>query len=251
MQTLTLTLAANQTVAFDIAGSYFEIIDSVGLVSVNFYDASGSRTKDLELQRVLSGFYVKGRFSRFEIQEASGSAQSITVLYGSTEGGTRRSPGNVRIIDQSVDQTRAGGQYLFIDATSNAVNGQISGVRSSSKSLLIRSFKFTSDSACTIQLFTGTAAPTTITSSGAVPLNKLIASTAPTAQISRATAAGFPISSEVPGIVTAGYFSVQAGLYVELPLKTPLVVPPGYFFGLANNAANKSVAFLGEFEEFI
>ncbi len=100
MQTLTLTLAANQVVAFDIAGSYFEIIDSVGLVSVNFYDASGSRTKDLELQRVLSGFFVKGRFSRFEISEASGTAQAITILYGSTEGGTRRSPGIVTVTNK-------------------------------------------------------------------------------------------------------------------------------------------------------
>lgn len=115
MQTLTLTLAANAVASFDISGAYFEIIDSVGLVSVNFYDASGSRTKDLELQRVLSGFFVKGRYSRFEITESSGSAQTITVLYGSTEGGTRRSPGIVTVtnkIGASITQLELSGGAL-------------------------------------------------------------------------------------------------------------------------------------------
>lgn len=101
MQQITFALAAVDTKAFDISGTYFEIIDATGgVVSVNFSDSHGSRTKDGELLSVLSGTFLKfpGKgYSRFEVSNASGLPNTVTILYGFGEGGTRRSSGNVTI----------------------------------------------------------------------------------------------------------------------------------------------------------
>lgn len=111
MQFLPISLAATDTKVYDVAGNYFEIIDAVGPITVAFYDRNGTKAKDLELGLALSGAFVQGAYSRFEITNAFGYAQSIVIMYGAGVGGSRRAPGTVRVVDGEREKVLAGNCY--------------------------------------------------------------------------------------------------------------------------------------------
>jgi len=99
MQNLRFSIAAGETKVFVIAGRYLEIIEATGPVTLGLYDENGSQTDDAK--DVLSGTYMEGAFSQFEIFSAS--AQTVELFLTATRGGTRRQPGNVRVIDEITD----------------------------------------------------------------------------------------------------------------------------------------------------
>ncbi len=100
MQTLDLILAVGETKTFDIGGAYFELIDGGGPVDVNFTNAAGSRAKDLEMLAAVPGYWVSGPFSRFEVKNVYGYAQTVRVMFGAGVGGSRRIQGQVAIADK-------------------------------------------------------------------------------------------------------------------------------------------------------
>jgi hypothetical protein len=96
MQNLRFNIAAGETKNFGaIGGAYMEIIEAAGPISIGLYDSNGSQSDDA--RDIYSGFYAEGKFSGFEVYSAS--AQTVELLITNGRGGSRRQPGNVKVID--------------------------------------------------------------------------------------------------------------------------------------------------------
>lgn len=221
MQTLDIPLALNDIKIFDIGGSYFEFIEGAGAVDINFVNADGSRSKDLEMLDALPGYWVGGSFSRFELKNKSGGAQTVRVMFGSGVGGSRRIQGNVRVIDSAKALTVANQAFAFA-LTAGPVAAQYSraGVwlpAGSTKRLIIENFEFsTSGPAASFIIGQTAVAPGTI---DATIQNKLLGGAGP-AQARRGydTAAAFGVNTLVR------YDGVTSG---RMQKATPIVVGAG------------------------
>ena len=135
MQTLDITLAANDQKAFDIGGAYFEIIEGAAAVDVNFVDSRGSRAKDLEMLGALPGYWISGPFSRFELKNGT-TPQTVRIMFGSGVGGSRRIQGDVGI----VDAVTPGCQSVFVsDLTAALTATPFVLPAGNSKGLIVRS----------------------------------------------------------------------------------------------------------------
>lgn len=248
MQNLRFSIAAGETKVFVIAGRYLEIIDATGPVTIGLYDKAGSQTDDAK--DILSGTYMQGEFSQFEIFSAT--AQTIELFLTQTGGGTRRQPGNVRVIDQSADQTAALNQFLAMNSVSDGAKGVIVGLWAQTKPITIRSLQFGSNTTTAMAVVTGTTRPATGQGAAPAPTNKMVGSAAATSAlaVSGTMAGALPVvAADLPGVATVGYINAQANQLYSFPLKTPIVIPAGRFFGFATGAAGASVQFTAEIEE--
>lgn len=99
MELITFTFTAGETKRFQRAGRYLEVISSSVAINISLTDASGG-TVDYA-HGALSGLYMEGEFSAITIYSAT--AQSIELLVTDGRGGSRRQPGNVRVIDEITD----------------------------------------------------------------------------------------------------------------------------------------------------
>jgi len=160
--------------------------------------------------------------------------------------------GNVKVIDQSADQTMALSQFVAMNSVQDATKGVIVGLWAQSKQMIIRSIQFGSNATTGIALVTGTGRPINGQGTAPVPANKMVGSPAAASAlpVSGTMAGAHPTTSaDLPGAATIGYFSAQANILYRLELKSPLIVPAGRFFGFSTGAANASVNFIAEIEE--
>lgn len=112
MEVLKFNIAAGQTIRFEKAGRYLEIIDAEQPLSLFFYDENGGQADDA--QGVVSGLFIEGKYSAFQVR--SGQAQTITLLLSEGRGGSRRQPGQVAVIDR----VAAACQTMIVDNTAAA-----------------------------------------------------------------------------------------------------------------------------------
>lgn len=99
---LTIALSANETKTFRKGGSYVEIISSTYPVGLSLYSANGSQIDSLNGAQ--SGFFLGCNFGAFSIQNgAAAQVIQLLALDAGEIGGTRRQPGNVRVIDEITD----------------------------------------------------------------------------------------------------------------------------------------------------
>ena len=117
MQNLRFSIAAGETKVFVIAGRYLEIIEATGPVTLGLYDENSSQTDDAK--DVLSGTFMEGVFSQFEVYSAT--AQTVELFLTATRGGTRRQPGNVRVIDDITDAIQTAAFQGVTDVTAFSV----------------------------------------------------------------------------------------------------------------------------------
>lgn len=96
MELVSFTFAAGETKRFERAGRYLEIIDATAAVNISLTDESGGAVD--YATGALSGLYMEGAFSAITIYSAT--AQTVELLITDGRGGSRRQPGNVRIIDE-------------------------------------------------------------------------------------------------------------------------------------------------------
>lgn len=118
MEILNISIAAGETKRFEKAAGYFELLTCDYPVSLFFSGSAGNRVDDA--QGVVSGIFGIVRFKAFEIFSAT--AQTIQLLLNDGNGGSRRQPGNVAIIDavMPICQT-ATTQNLTIGFTANPI----------------------------------------------------------------------------------------------------------------------------------
>ncbi len=251
MEVITIDLAANEFKQYRKGGSSIEITDSTYAVSLNLYSDNGSQTNCL--QKVLSGHYLKARFGAFDIKNGP-VAQSITILAldAGEDGGSRRQPGNVRVIDQSADKTVAGAQFLG-SCTSAAAAGQgsLCGIRTTTKGANITQVIVSSGTAGVLQLGYCNGDPTlnpiiTANMGG----NKLASGAVPTAKAVRGNSVGTtPTDAELPGFNAFVGFYVPANTPYTLDLPVPIQLPAGYGLVLVSTALLRDVALAVDYEE--
>lgn len=97
MEILTFTIAAGETKRFERAGRQLEVIAAAASINIDFYDASGSQNE--EMRGALAGFYSLEPFSGFDVQNPATVAQVVTLMIASGQGGSRRAPGVVEVVD--------------------------------------------------------------------------------------------------------------------------------------------------------
>jgi hypothetical protein len=248
MQNLRFTIAAGETKNFGaISGAYLEVIEAAGAITLGLYDAAGSQSDDA--RDIYSGFYVEGKFAGFEVYSAV--AQTIELLITNGRGGTRRQPGNVKVIDQGIDKTRAGNQFVGAPALNGvAAVFSIVSVYPAAKIAAIKRLLVSCATAGTIYIGTGTGAPTTNPVAQGGMRNKLIGGAVSDMQRALGTCAAQPPTvGEVPGYSGLFTMPVPANSYVEIPLTTPIVIGPGQYLVIVGAAINSNVSALIDWEE--
>lgn len=121
MEILTINLAAGETKAFRKAGAYFEILTSTGNVGLNFYTLLGGICNTVT--GAISGVYLRANFGAFDISNQYTAGQTVQVLVcdAGEDGGSRRQPGVVQVVDSGKELTKAGvafADYGFVTAAS-------------------------------------------------------------------------------------------------------------------------------------
>lgn len=249
MELITVILAANEFKQFRKAGSYLEIIDSSYAVTVNFYSTLGGQTDSIN--NGLSGLYMGLDFGGFDIKNGA-NAQTVTllVLDPGESGGSRRQPGNVRVIDQAADKTRAGKQFIAsLQKGADATHLSLVGINANGASVAIKRAVLTSTSGGTFVIYRSTGPGTANTSLGGM-LNKYKGGAASVSQYGSGIPVAYPpTGTEVPGFEPFVTVNMAANGTYELPLTTPLVVDTTNGLGVVSNAVNKDLTFTFDFEE--
>jgi len=248
MELLTISIAAGETKRFERAGRYLEIIDASYAVNIVLYDANGGQS-DRALN-ALSGLYLEGAYSAIELSNGS-TAQSVTLLITDGRGGSRRQPGNVRVIDQGSDKTLLGKQFHGSNtapadpANYSVVNLQANGARVAVKALAVQS-----DVAGDVLLGRGSSAGTATALGAGGAANKYMAGAAPTHRIGVGITAGTtPTVGELPGWLSTERIFVPANTLVQVPLTTPLIVDGSWVLVLHGQAINRKVSWVLDIEE--
>lgn len=239
-------MAAGETKVFVKAGRYFEIVDSSAAVTLAFYDKSGTQCDDATA--VLSGFYFSESYAQFDIYSAT--AQTVEIFISSSAAGSKRQPGNVRVIDQSVDKTGSGNQYMQ-SVSQGASAGVVSlvNVAANGKTLAIKRLQFSSSVAGPVNIIYGTGVGTANATATAMR-NKKVGSSSSTSQLGIGyTAALLPTAGEMPGANYWTFANVQANTAVELPLTTPIVISGTQFVGVSATVVNRDISVTVDCEE--
>ena len=198
MEILSVNLIAGQTQQFVKPGKYFEIIDSAGPIQVDFTGPNGNMTDNI--RNALSGLYIEGAYSHFALTSAT--TQTVNLLLMETgRGGSRRQPGNVRVIDQAFDKTLAGSQFITtLIAAAGATQMSVLSIKPGAKTLAIHNLIFTSATAGQMFLTSGTGDGTII---GVAPNGGMVSKLVGGAQ-SGALGYRLPFSWHFRGRRTAG-----------------------------------------------
>ncbi len=249
MELLSITLTAGETKRFERAGRYFELIESSGPVRIDFYEASGRQSD--QMVNAVSGLFLEDTYGAFVIY--SPTAQTVQILVMETgRGGSRRQPGNVRVIDSSAEKTLAGKSYIgTIGISGTAGNQPIAGIRNNGTTpLAITNLNISSDTAALVSAISGS----NIVAAGFLAtdtvFNKLIGSPdLPVGQCdifanSYATLGAF--DAKFPSSKSRHSYLIQPAVQNEFDYsKSPFVLPPGSYllFKALTNGANLNVRF--------
>lgn len=229
MQVITVTFSANQIKRFELSGKYFEIISSGGPVSVDFYDQNGSDSNGA--LNILSGFFVEGDFSSFNIRSAT--AQTVEILVTGGKGGSRRQPGVVQVVDTAKFTTEAG--QSFAGKTDSAPGAALFGAvqlwnpAGSGRRVIVESILITN--AAVAQNVVVGISPTTAPLSDGVGTSKLSGGASAVAQVKKDNNLAAIGSSYMSAGISLFSLYLPANGNQSKDLKRPIILLPG--FGLA------------------
>lgn len=236
---------AGEVKTFLIQGEYVEILECAYPIDVAMMDRSGAQ---LSTMRNAEASYFS-RPGKYEvIQVTSASAQTVRLFVGSGDAGTRRTSGDVSVIDGEKNRTLAGG--MFTGNPFNAVPvvdqygvNQLWNPAASGKNLIVVASSVTGSSSQFHYAF-GVAQVATDQTAIAV-INKKGDGVAGVAKTGYGNFAAIEPKRLFGGGVTVN------GL-TNWPLRGALVVPPGYGLNCWDESVNHSIATNFEwFEEVI
>lgn len=254
LEVLPITFAAGETKEFRMAGRYVEILDATSAIDMLFADENGGQVGDA--RNVVSGLFVIAGFSSFQVK--STLAQTVTLLITDGQGGSRRQPGNVRIIDSNVDKTLALKQFFGSGSTA-ASPGLFSTVAIAARQTGLGGAAFkritlASNVAQTIMMLRCDNVGTAIGGINVIQNKKFPGSGGGNFAVAGAgggyCAAATPSAAECPGYVPAGAIDVPASQPIEVPLTTPFVITGTQCFGAIGQTANARVTMVFDMEEY-
>lgn len=237
MENLTINLPAGATpVQLQKGGGYIEILSSYGPIGINLYGLQQGMTNSMSGAE--SGQFMAADFSALEIVNQYGVAQQIKVLIcdRGEKGGSRRQPGNVRVIDDARSRTQAETAFMAsgLIATGADQTGHLilSNPAATSKRLVVSSFGFsalTSAGSSFVSLHVGQSPTLTGDTFVRNPASKRILNGAsPAASVGELRS--LSSATVLPGLTNVQAMVVQApstGVMKEIQLKEPITLAPG------------------------
>lgn len=248
LQTLNFPAGGRQ---IDAKASFFR------LESCNALGADESvrvRADGNDLGIFLPGDYVElpGVATRWEVIPVIATATG-SVRLGMGRVGSSRLTGNVRVIDQSAEKTRAGGQYLGI-ASSGAAPGLVSvaGVYAGggSGATAIKRMQIASSTAGTVAIGFATNRGTGL-ATVTPPSSKMNGAAGAVHRAAFGTIAGSaPTVAELPGWSSVGLLAIAANTYTDVVFAEPIVLSGNNCFGVIGQVANRDIMAIFHSEEF-
>lgn len=247
MENLRFAIAAGETKVFERGGRYIEIIEAAGAVNLNLYDQNGGQSDSAK--GILSGTYMEGAYAKFEVYSAT--AQTVEILITDTRGGTRRQPGNVRIIDNSADKTAGGTQFMgSAQIAASAAQGSIVMIRAAgTRAVAVKAITVSSSVTGAVLLCSGVVG--TLVPASPMPSKLLRATASSSARIGAFNVAGsLPSVGEVGSQAGIARLQVPANTQTKFELTTPIVLQPGNDVMFINaEALNKDLVGYFDVEE--
>lgn len=218
-------LEANESREVAISGEYFEIRNAAyGIALIELMDRAGgmiSRIKNPEQ----SDFVRPGRYETIRVSNGP-TAQEVRLFIGSGDAGSRRTSGNVSVIDNGKAMTIANTAFIMPVGV-YGIAGQFSAVElfnpvDSGINLIIENIEFSSNAAGYIgtgwtnqQLTELAEAGTSKKSGGAVSLAKKMKGNSVNTFTAEGAFTSYPVVADVVSFKN---------------YKTPVVIQPGYGF---------------------
>ena len=243
MELLSFTIAAGETKRFERAGRLLEIIDASAALNIELTGPNGEQADDM--RGALSGFYSLAPFNGFEVSNPQTYAQAVVLMIADGNGGSRRQPGNVRVIDNSSDKTLAGQQFVGSITCSPPVGKiAVAGIKAISKRVAARRIVLSSTLAGSVSLIGLSGDPTTdALVQGVFANNKLSSGAQSTTFHVRAS------DNVMPGAKALGSVYIAANVPYEFPISSPVVVEVGYLLVASAGVIDRNIILLCDFEE--
>jgi hypothetical protein len=252
MESFDINLGAGGTAAALVpmrrAGYGFEVIAANYNIDINFLDVNGGQTNTIK--NGFSGLFLGNDFGAFEVFNRAGNpAQTVTVLVFDRDenGGSRRQPGIVNVVDAGKTRTLSGqsfmGQQQFTAGAATYASVQLFNPVGSGKRVVIEAASMTGSLAGNL-ILTLISASQVNGGNGHPKLSGGANSTAVLQYASSATYAGLNPSTgdlqKVPNLANTAY---------PISFKEPVVLLPSYGLMVVSDQ-NASPSVTGVFEFF-
>lgn len=244
---LTISISANETKRFERAGAYVEIIDAPDPIDIALYDANGSEGDAAD--GALSGFYLEGKSTAFTLKSAT--TQRLQLLLTDGRGGSRRQPGNVRVIDNAVSVTQGRKRFFSTATKQDTPSAQsVASLLANGKTVAIRSFGVLASTAGDV-LMALCSAPGTAHSEGQRGLfNCDLSGPDSTCLVAAGSAtSGAPTEAEMPGYKVVQRWRVTANQFTLVRLEVPIIIRGTQVLSLCGDSASRRMYFQLEVEE--
>ena len=227
-QQYDFALGAGQSVAIEAVGEYVKVLSCTGPVRIEL--DTGPRLDALAGQGVR-----KEPFTRVQVTDKSGAANTGKILIAYGEMIDDRITGEVSVIDGGKARTYAGQAFSWANgqlAQAAAYSAcQIYNPPGSGKNLVVKAYAMASSAAGVASAHVRSSSLANLQS--AIPATKLATGTLPVAQ-SRTEALAAPSASQ--RYIDYAFF--QAAGTFRTTLQEPVVVPPGYGFTIESGTQN-------------
>jgi hypothetical protein len=244
LELFTVPIAAGGQSRFELAGDYFEIIESQYPVTVLLEDRNGAQIGRMGGAEA-SYFLRDTPFKAITITSAQ--AQTVRIAFGSGEAGTRRTSGVVQVVDGNRSRTIAGGSFMWRPTSlgANFNHAQLWNPPGSGKNIVIDAFFLTSSLAGALSVCRNAAQ---IANAAPNPVQNALLN-------GGGAAVAVPRTESMAALTLSsclGTALVQANSSFDFSsvLKRPVIVPPGaglvFLSEVAGSTLSGSVSFFEE-----
>jgi len=246
LELITVPMAAGGQSRFELAGDYFEIIESQYPITVLLEDRNGAQIGRMGSAEA-SYFLRDTPFNAITI--ASAQAQTVRIAFGSGEAGTRRTAGFVQVVDGGKARTLAGTAFGWASGcgatAATYASAQLWNPAGSTKRLIVKTIKASVNTPSIVAVHTRT---TQLASAASAIVNsKLPGGPAPVATMRFENLAA-PTASPV----YVDYVPFSAAGQSLITLQEPVILVPGSGLNLEQGNVNAQVNCTFEwFEETI
>lgn len=226
IEIIKAAFTAGEVKTFLMQGEYLEILEAAYPVDIAMMDRSGAQ---LSTMRNAEASYFS-RPGKYEvIQVTSSAAQTVRVFVGSGDAGTRKTSGEVIVIDGSKNRTNAGKSFSAASSVSGAAAGKyctsyLYNPTGSGKNVIVNDVIMSSTTSQIMYLTIGTT----------VPVGGSFSCTSKKGGGAVASAIKYENNNltAVNGVNVLVALSVQAGQNIRYQLTEPIVLTPGYWIGV-------------------
>ncbi len=185
----------------------------------------------------------------WEITPVTATATAV-VRIGVGTVASSRIFGNVKVIDQGADKTRALGQFwASFSKAGDVANVSCVHLNPNGKTVAVKGLALQSTVAGAVMVAYGTGTGTA-TANEVGLLNKKIGAALSTCRVGNGLAAGTtPTGAEVPGYTAIARVYVPSNQLTPAPLTTPLVVEAGAILVVQGFAINRDISVIFDVEE--